>query len=616
LQTPGWIVQLQKMEAHFQQQLAEEIYNYKHQLQKSIATIEELKRQLEMSNHNLRLPDRNKTYAVLIGCSRYQYQSESLGDIPAVENNLKDMFSVLTDEHYGSIQTDHCARLLNPDALQVARTLQDYASKAKDTFLVYYAGHGLLGNDGTFYLAAHGTDESHPQVSAIPYAAVVHETFLHHTNAPNRILILDCCFANRATEAFNEDGKSFFMGTDKAPDMPRGMQISGTCILAAAGSNEQAIAPEGTRYTVFSGALIELLREGIPGNLPYISPLMAYAEIRSRIPEGAPLPKQYLTDTADKLALVRNRAYAVPIRVGDSISIDSEGHTTIEPHRDFHDMIGEADQLKTQGKLDEANKIYEQAKQVSRIQWENATYDHAELLVKQGLLVEAEEAHRKAIEQGVGQSLGALAELLERQGRTEEAERYYRKAIDAGFVRYIRKLDDLLLQQGRSAEAETLYQQIIKEGYTDLWPDWAEFLAIQGRTDEAMDICLEAIRGGNPTTSYLRSTDAAYNLGVFYMRRNDIANGARFLQSAALAGDAEADQHLTEFFKKMRESHNSNTETDRYNKALLAYLLKEMSKAIQIMGKACSPSPPQFLTEFQEVLRLYFPEQQFPGLTN
>src|SRR5215470_12684566 len=136
----------------------------------------------------VRLPDPRRSYAVLIGGSRYG--PAKLGDLPAVAGNLAGLAGVLTDPALGGFPPDRCIVVPDPASAQAAgRALREYAARAEDTLLVYWAGHGGPGPGGEFQLSVAGA------AGALPVGRV--RDAMLRSPAAHRILILDCCFSGR-----------------------------------------------------------------------------------------------------------------------------------------------------------------------------------------------------------------------------------------------------------------------------------------------------------------------------------------------------------------------------------------------------------------------------------
>ncbi|MFI6073876.1 caspase domain-containing protein [Actinoplanes sp. NPDC051343] len=151
---------------------------------------------------NARLPDRRRSRALLIGASRFTHPD--LHDLPAVTNNLQELTDVLADPAVGCLDREGCQQLAEPTTpQQVGDAIDTVVSEALDTLVLYYAGHGVLGQRGNPFLAVTTTD---PDPRRVRYSGVPMEWLrlaLADSPAHNRILILDCCFSGLAAEAMS-----------------------------------------------------------------------------------------------------------------------------------------------------------------------------------------------------------------------------------------------------------------------------------------------------------------------------------------------------------------------------------------------------------------------------
>jgi hypothetical protein len=244
-----------------------------------------------------RLPSPQASRALLIGASRYR--QEKLPDLPAVVNNLDDLFGALTDPAFGALPESGCVRVVDPPGPESAGVaLANTAGAALDTVIVYYAGHGLVDDrSGELYLALAGTNPDHLRHTALPYESVRQE--LADCPARNRIVILDCCFSGRAIRAMS--------GADA---VIRGqLEISGTFTLTSAPATRTSVAPPGRRNTAFTGELLGLLRDGVPELGALLSLGDLYTAVRRRLQaQGLPVPERHNSGLSDHLALARNRA--------------------------------------------------------------------------------------------------------------------------------------------------------------------------------------------------------------------------------------------------------------------------------------------------------------------
>jgi hypothetical protein len=245
----------------------------------------------------VRLPDPQRSYAVLIGTSTYR--SPELADLPAVRNNLDGLAQVLTDPTLGGLPTERCITLPDPtDARMVSRTLRQYTTRTKDTLLVYFAGHGRISLRNELYLGLVDTDPDELRVSALPFELI--REVLGESPAANRVLILDCCFSGLAIPDMS--------GPDDA--ILGQVGIEGTYTLTATPATAVALAPTGATYTAFTGELLTLLRTGIPDGPELLTFATLYRHLLHTLTtRSLPRPAQRGTGTVDQLALTRNPAH-------------------------------------------------------------------------------------------------------------------------------------------------------------------------------------------------------------------------------------------------------------------------------------------------------------------
>jgi hypothetical protein len=243
-----------------------------------------------------RLPDRANSNALLIGAARFA--SDGIGDLPAVVNNVEALAGVLTDPTLGVIDPDRCLTVLDPRVQrEIGTALDRTVTAATDTVIVYYAGHGLLTPRGVLHLAVADTQPDQAAYTAVPMEWL--RAALADSPARNRILILDCCFSGHAAAAM----------TDIPSAVTSAIDISGTYTLTSAPATSTSIALPGARFTAFTGELIQVLREGVPGGSPLLSLRDIYlALIRRLQTRSMPRPQHLGTGLADLIALGPNAA--------------------------------------------------------------------------------------------------------------------------------------------------------------------------------------------------------------------------------------------------------------------------------------------------------------------
>ncbi|MEW1640274.1 caspase family protein [Streptomyces sp. NPDC093801] len=198
-----------------------------------------------------RYPHGPSSRAVLIGAS--MFADGDLPSIPAVRNNLDALHRALTHPRHGLLAPEHCRVLPDPgDQRAVGAALDWAAREAGDMLLVYYAGHGLLDEDGRLYLALTGTDPARPGFTSVPLELVQRDLARAHANS--RIMLLDCCFSGRAVAAMG-GSHTVFAGQ---------LDLTGTYTLTSTTSTAPSHAPPGARHTAFTSALLDALAQEKP----------------------------------------------------------------------------------------------------------------------------------------------------------------------------------------------------------------------------------------------------------------------------------------------------------------------------------------------------------------
>ncbi|MBO4259621.1 caspase family protein [Streptomyces griseorubiginosus] len=242
------------------------------------------------------LPDPALSRAVLIGVSSYVH----LEPLPAVANNLPALAHVLTSSGSWDLPEGHCTVVAEPDSTPaMLDAVQQAAEVAEDTLLIYFAGHGLLDGRGDLFfgLPRSTAGRSH---TGVTYQAL--REILTDASAQRYVIILDCCMSGRALGSMSGDE----MLADQA-------EIEGSYLLAAAPDNGLALAPPGETHTAFTGELLHLLRDGIPGSARDLDLDLVYRHLRAALgARGLPQPQKRVRNTAGRLILARNHAYRPP----------------------------------------------------------------------------------------------------------------------------------------------------------------------------------------------------------------------------------------------------------------------------------------------------------------
>lgn len=269
------------------------------------------------------LPDPAGSQALLVGVASYT----TLEQLPAVANNLTGLRAALTDLAIWGLPAKNCTVQAQPESADaVLDTLQRVASSATDTLVVYFAGHGLVDpmNDEELYLALPGSDKERAYRTALPYSWVRRE--MQASRVRRKVVILDCCYSGRAIGRWMGDGQAVLADL---------LEIDGTCVLTATARTRKALALPNERFTAFTGELIAILDEGIPGGpeLLDMATIYRYLTIRLRA-KSLPVPQHGQMDHGGNIAIGRNRTIAQPF--------------TLTQHPDQGETSGPGQGLRTQ----------------------------------------------------------------------------------------------------------------------------------------------------------------------------------------------------------------------------------------------------------------------------
>lgn len=241
------------------------------------------------------LPDPNTSRAVLVGTSRY----ENLEDLPAVDNNLAELSRLFRDKQSCGLPAEHCVVLSNPrTAPDVLDAIADAAEEATDMLIVYFAGHGLpssVGDDLYLGLVGSSIERMHRSVR---YDDIGMQIRL--SRARRKLVILDCCYSGRAAAGVMAAG-------DSTGQVANSAAVTGAYLMASTAANK--ISQSGQIYTAFSGELINLAKNGMPGCGDLLSVDDLFVAVREALSdEGLPLPQKREKDHGSKFHLFRNAA--------------------------------------------------------------------------------------------------------------------------------------------------------------------------------------------------------------------------------------------------------------------------------------------------------------------
>jgi hypothetical protein len=165
---------------------------------------------------------------------------------------------------------------------EIVASIEDFVRDHRSItdLLIYYCGHGIRLDMPSKPLALMlpATRLSTASLTALTLGNF--QAALQTMIARRRLfLVLDCCFSAYASKdwSIEDNVVATTIRLEASESLPR----RGVALISAA--RGFALAPKDTEHTLFTGALVETLRIGLPGAEPYLSFREVVAAARTRI---------------------------------------------------------------------------------------------------------------------------------------------------------------------------------------------------------------------------------------------------------------------------------------------------------------------------------------------
>jgi hypothetical protein len=228
------------------------------------------------------------TLAIVLGASKWPL-SPKLPASEAFTNSAQRFLDYLQTEDGFNLPFDNLLNLFDleksPDDIDQAiskflierqKQLAEAGTVAKD-LIIYYVGHGgFTPGQQEYVLAIRLTRQDREGASSIRISDLA-RTLKQDAARLRRYLIFDCCFAATVFKEFQSSGPAQAAHLKTLGEFP----TKGTALLCAASARDVAVAPRDQRYTMFSGALLEVLQRGSPELDTYIT----LAQVGDRVKE-------------------------------------------------------------------------------------------------------------------------------------------------------------------------------------------------------------------------------------------------------------------------------------------------------------------------------------------
>ncbi|MFG3117568.1 caspase family protein [Streptomyces sp. NPDC048197] len=240
--------------------------------------------------------------AVFLGDYDYDYDlTHGSANLPGLARSVRRMRELFADPQVWGLPPDRCVLPKTREALFDA--IHEAVARATDTVLFYYAGHGHLSPDlEELHL---GLSSSKPErldtwlrFQEVATALLSKDGTYSARSALRRVVILDCCCSG--------------LGLRRIPDTTHVkdfLGVEGTYLLTSTSGNEQSLCPPDSTFSAFSGELIRLLENGIPGAPELLTMDSIFLALQQGLlARGDRRPQQLNIATAGHICIARNHA--------------------------------------------------------------------------------------------------------------------------------------------------------------------------------------------------------------------------------------------------------------------------------------------------------------------
>ncbi len=212
------------------------------------------------------------TLAVVLGASEWPEFDGLIGST-AFSNSARDLVQYFLASYGLGLAADHVLDLFDDDSAaslqnrRIGHFLKEHraallknGSNVTDLLVVYIGHGGFVPNDrDSYFLALRSTQTDAEGVSGYRVSDLA-KTITDSVRYVRRYLIFDCCFSASAYSSFQSTGPLEVARINTLDAFPR----RGTALLCSSGSRDPSKALKGKHYTMFSEALLTVLRDGSP----------------------------------------------------------------------------------------------------------------------------------------------------------------------------------------------------------------------------------------------------------------------------------------------------------------------------------------------------------------
>ena len=288
-------------------------------------------------------------YALLIGISEY---ANSTIDLSFAANDAQSLHDLLLDPEIGAYKEENVRLLVNEDATRknIMSSLNSWLGnrvREEDSILIFYSGHGALGNGSEAYWVTHDADVEDLYASALSNKDI--SQLIANLSAKRKLTLIDSCFSEATAKKYRALVPS---------DIFEEFQGEGVVTITASTGQEKSVEVGG--HGAFTYHLLEALEGQADSNsngVVELDELWNYLNVKVQKTAADAGNKQTPVLLADRLEhgfpVTMNPSKAAGATLNLLKAMYTDGKIRLEE-------IGEAERLLTQRGADpELRKLYQ-----------------------------------------------------------------------------------------------------------------------------------------------------------------------------------------------------------------------------------------------------------------
>jgi hypothetical protein len=280
--------------------------------------------------------------ALIISVSNYS--NSDLQALDFCKNDGEEMYELLKSLGYEILDNHKLVGQVEFDTMREA--IYDFFdnahTKAEDTIVFYYSGHGVPAPDGDMCLASSEINPDDPYRRG--FSSYELTRLIQNSVSIRIVTILDCCYSGAAKVSKGLEDAAAKIGSVVLENKARMLQQQGEgkCLLAASQAAQEAFGLKEQDHSIFTYYLLEGLRENeksvdVNGNVtPYSLGSYIYRTIMNLPPKRRPKQKPITkVEASGDIILAHYSKFAKMQAVDPNKDTDNEQEK--EPQRNNND---------------------------------------------------------------------------------------------------------------------------------------------------------------------------------------------------------------------------------------------------------------------------------------